>query len=155
MSYEGSRIVVIADDRTVIVDGLPYKCLDEVDQDLHALQWDPQRQVPGHVFKRFSTSHGFTSFDMVKPYAEAWARYHAAAMAEVRAELETKKREAAEQTAELSSALRMLEATDHEVIKAAERFLAGSLPPDLILRRREARETVKRERDRLSKIKQP
>jgi antitoxin component of RelBE/YafQ-DinJ toxin-antitoxin module len=158
------HIIVIADDKTVAVEGLSFKCLKDVPADLHALRWVPGQKPPGYIERKYGDSHGFSDFSIVAPYMPPWqaakkdddARKEAQKIERKKAQDDldarvAEQRRKAEERKDLNSALNELGLTDHEVIKAMEAMLAdqGKLPEDLLTKRREARAKAKAEKKRL------
>ncbi len=72
MADQHSRISVIADDSTVVIDGVALTCELPPDDNLRALQWQSGRKVPGTIERRRGGGEGFHDFARVQPYVTAW-----------------------------------------------------------------------------------
>jgi hypothetical protein len=174
---EDKNISVVIDDRTVVIDGVGYKCEDfpVAPEGLHAIHWRPRARAPfGHYewIGKPDSDKTFSNFGRVSGYADAWARAKAkdkeAALEFERKNRELREKHEAAAKAEQAErerqreirrthdeALIELRSSDHEILKAAEALLekpgATAIHVDqaLVTRRRELRVKVKAERQRL------
>jgi hypothetical protein len=170
-AVQDKRISINCIDKTIVVDGIGYQCPDMPDcaEGTRALQWDPAKPKPGSC--ECHDSHKFSDFTLVAHFLPHWQEARKAEIkrltdleADEQAKTDAMKKAQADEAAQAAAfkaarakrkahddAMRSLETSDWQIIRAIERKLAadGLIDDKLVKAREAARKTVEQERKKL------
>lgn len=157
--YSNSTIHVVPAKKTVSVDFVWLRCLDDVPiaDTLIELLWMPHTngKMPGRIREHVPSgtdSRGFDDFTCFAPFLAAWEK--AKVVYDMQVDEHNRdsaqKAAAAQEAKPYEVAVGALGETDHEIIKAMETFLGnqGKLDEGLLEKRRAWRATAKAEKQK-------